>query len=525
MGSMDDERWILLPSQIASDIKSNIMPAPIAQYVDFMRANVTGPFPLTPYEIDTATLAPVDGEMPSAQVRLPSLFIESRLAFTNDSSIWGTWWTMRCDNLHQKLLANYSPTLHSQILAAFDILDESPIISKSSTLLAQLNMEKLSTYIYYKDFRSAHIALDKLKLASGIKLTLSGQMGRNTKFQTTSYAHPVLQVSLTASTCTQSADLFIPENIPAESDYILERVQLDGSCGSSEIPYLSRVHQGIILGEAMLLHTEGVDRALVRPQILAYLGVLLDNPLCYSIQFQALLLRSSLERDQLHLVSRCYNQFEYLEVLLDTQHPQCDGHMEYVWNSLLFPYTTRIESYMEYLTLCEKMNFYQTALAAYEKLDLFESAMLCYVHMGNRVKARSMLDERIRLLNENFMDSKEYPTRIGELYCILGDIEESPEYYQTAWEVSNHTCSRAQRSFGEHLFRIKDLSACTRPLSQALEINSMFPRYWFMLGFAYMELKEWDSAANAFSRVVQIKAGDGEAWNNLAAVHMHRNDQ
>jgi tetratricopeptide (TPR) repeat protein len=50
----------------------------------------------------------------------------------------------------------------------------------------------------------------------------------------------------------------------------------------------------------------------------------------------------------------------------------------------------------------------------------------------------------------------------------------------------------------------------------------MYPKYWFRLGFAYLQIKDWDQAASAFTKVVNQEPEHGQAWNNLAAVHLHQ---
>jgi cytochrome c-type biogenesis protein CcmH/NrfG len=41
------------------------------------------------------------------------------------------------------------------------------------------------------------------------------------------------------------------------------------------------------------------------------------------------------------------------------------------------------------------------------------------------------------------------------------------------------------------------------------------------LGYCYLKLKDYGAALRAFTRCSQLDPDNGEAWNNLAAIHMH----
>ena len=41
------------------------------------------------------------------------------------------------------------------------------------------------------------------------------------------------------------------------------------------------------------------------------------------------------------------------------------------------------------------------------------------------------------------------------------------------------------------------------------------------LGYCYIKEKEYPAALRAFTRSSQLEPENGEAWNNLAAIHMH----
>lgn len=51
-------------------------------------------------------------------------------------------------------------------------------------------------------------------------------------------------------------------------------------------------------------------------------------------------------------------------------------------------------------------------------------------------------------------------------------------------------------------------------------LNSIYPDGWFALGAAALKSRDVDKALDAFTRAVQLDPENGEAWNNIACLHM-----
>jgi len=96
--------------------------------------------------------------------------------------------------------------------------------------------------------------------------------------------------------------------------------------------------------------------------------------------------------------------------------------------------------------------------------------------------------------------------------------------YRKAWEVSDHRFARAQRSLGAYLFKQEQFKEAMAAYQLALAINPLFENSWFVLGCIGMQVEDFDVAIEAFTKVVSIDQHNGEAWNNLAAIHMRRNN-
>ena len=54
----------------------------------------------------------------------------------------------------------------------------------------------------------------------------------------------------------------------------------------------------------------------------------------------------------------------------------------------------------------------------------------------------------------------------------------------------------------------------------ALRVNPLHPEGWFSLGYCALKQKDFSRALQAFSRCAQQQPDNGDAWNNLAAIHL-----
>ena len=55
---------------------------------------------------------------------------------------------------------------------------------------------------------------------------------------------------------------------------------------------------------------------------------------------------------------------------------------------------------------------------------------------------------------------------------------------------------------------------------KALALNPLFPQGWFGLGYCCLKTKSHQRALQAFTRCAQQEPDNGEAWNNIAAIHL-----
>ncbi|KAI1860884.1 uncharacterized protein JN550_011199 [Neoarthrinium moseri] len=112
------------------------------------------------------------------------------------------------------------------------------------------------------------------------------------------------------------------------------------------------------------------------------------------------------------------------------------------------------------------------------------------------------------------------PPNAPRLWCILGDMENNPEHYQRAWEISNRRFGRAQKSLGELYLQQKDWAKAREAYRLAVGVNRLSPELWGRLGDIELRLGHFPDAAEAFQRSVSSSNGEegGEGartWSNL----------
>ncbi|GIZ36705.1 hypothetical protein CKM354_000017300 [Cercospora kikuchii] len=194
---------------------------------------------------------------------------------------------------------------------------------------------------------------------------------------------------------------------------------------------------------------------------------------------------------------------------------------------------TRWELEAELASRWVQLGGLRSALEIYERLEMWAEAALCWAATEREDKAKRIV--RRQLFHATGGGPEKSEVDVGEdeewlgpardpapldaprLYCILGDIDQSIDMYEKAWEVSNQRYARAQRSIGRHFMAAKDMVRAAEAYSKSLRVNQLNQQSWFALGCALLELAQFKRAVEAFSRCVQLDDTDAESWSNLAA--------
>ncbi len=65
-----------------------------------------------------------------------------------------------------------------------------------------------------------------------------------------------------------------------------------------------------------------------------------------------------------------------------------------------------------------------------------------------------------------------------------------------------------------------DCAQASRHWELALGVNPLHPEGGFALGYCALKRSDYTRAVQAFTRCAQQQPDNGDAWNNLAAMHL-----
>ena len=395
---------------------------------------------------------------------------------------------------------------------------------------------------------------------------------------------PERQTSI--SNNTPGTNIIAPKNLDLNDDTLLESISFTqelqsstriidhntlpsslASLDPSNQPQLGPLDSVILLSLASSITNTSPQHGLTREETLPYATRVLEGGSTnWQVYTQALLLRSRIEGYHSRTVERGLLQLQALvdEVIAVTSGDSTvtDNHADESQATSFLPKAKEGESasaadrlrYIFQLASPSRWDLeaelaarwvqlggLRSALDIYERLEMWAEAALCWAATEREDKARIIVRRQLFYATDGGPDKAENsvadeetwsgpprdppPLDAPRLYCILGDIDQSPEMYGKAWEVSNQRFARAQRSLGRYHFANKDFVKAAEAYSKSLKANQLNQSTWFALGCVYLELEQFAKAGEAFSRCVQLDESDAESWSNLAAALLRRDPE
>ncbi|GAA5983716.1 hypothetical protein JCM10908_000392 [Rhodotorula pacifica] len=404
---------------------------------------------------------------------------------------------------------------------------------------------------------------------------LTGRLGKRTKFQRDEKTQLVVLArdaggkggAEAKEAAAEDLAAKIPEALALNDDTLLERTAFtkttDDSVGTADLssldpaaqPSISSFSQAVLL--SLSLATLPAPTALMNlsadvlstSQIQAFVARVLDDPQNWSVHSMALLLRCRAEAGRSRTVERGVLQMQALvDQLKDGSPTEVSAISSAVkpedmasardrlvqFHALALPPAWEMERELaiRYMSL----GVVKSALDIFTRLELWEEVARCWMTLerpdrgvdiirellqGSKAESDVVMNERKGAGARTFKGGEK---REAKLWCTLGELENKPEHYERAWEVSGHSSSRAMRSLGAVHWAKNDYPAARTALRSALAINPLFPRTWFMLGCCEMRLEDWAGAQDAFGRCVGLDDEDAESWSNLASCHLRRGE-
>ncbi|KAF9100063.1 hypothetical protein BGX29_006829 [Mortierella sp. GBA35] len=412
------------------------------------------------------------------------------------------WWAFRTLFLQQRTLEGPTGLLQEQMMALADELEA--VLTKEVALeqgsleaidkkevLTRFWIEKGLVLHWYTDDTKAYDTFQKAQSTSGFRFKVTGALGKRTKFQQFDTSQLVVVAESSRDMASSRPSAYKseagsgPKNLEHNDDTVMEKIQFSelseedrarlGDLDldpSKAIEDLHPIDHALLLAFCLNIKNTNPAHGLTVEQMFPFVTRVLETPNNWTVYTMALLLRSRLEADKSRTVERGALQ---LQALVDQ---------------------TRIQD--ETSTTRERMHHFFSVLLP-SKWELEKELAEQYMALG---VIRSAMDIFERL----------------ELW------EDDPEKYKEAWEVSGKRFARAQRSLGAYYFKREQFKEAMVCYQLALKINPLFENSWYILGCIGMQVEDFDVAVEAFTKVVSIDQSNGEAWNNIAAVHMRRNN-
>ena len=520
----------------------------------FLQANYTGPF----LPLDSLDLLPpnirshpriskilldsliVDGEQPYHLTPHPYLLVVASMLLNRPSRLQtAPWWRARINFLHQRILGDTSATLHDKILS--DLREtQSAVPSRDQDTLGRLTIEQGLVFTYYGQ---DNIALQKIQAAGseiGLEWVLTGALGRRTKFQTFDVSQLVVLAKgrdrNSASSTTSSLN---PRTLDLNDDTLLEKISFTEKLApTSSIPTtlssldpanptpLDPLDSTILLALTTCIKNTNPSDGLTMEEMAPYVARVVAHPRNWTVHTMALLLRTRLESTRSRTVQRSVLQLQALvDQLVDEIGPPVDDvkvpkssflpkpsdpaatastrlRLAYAWQ-LLLPSRWDLEAELAQRWI--SLGALKTALEIFEKLEMWDKVAICWAGTGRQDRAAEVLSTQLGKTPSD-----------ANLWCLLGDVEKNPEYWEKAWYVSGGRYARAKRALGSYYFQLKQYFEAKEAYAQSLKINPLNHVAWFTFGCACLEIAAYQEACEAFSRCVALDPQDSESWSNLA---------
>lgn len=433
----------------------------------------------------------VDGEYPYRLVVDPVLLLVALNATAK-------WTRLRALFLHQRILDEASGTLKDDIYQIIRDNTEDAVTAYGPSVYTEIAL----IYQYYHDEKMAEEMLCLSAEKIGFTFTLTGALGRRTKFQTFETTQLTVESSMVKS--GEASTSAMPTEIALNDDVMLEKTALTNTLTSGD---LDNNALAILLVQSRQLTLFHAKESVITEKALAYVNKVLEKPNCWCIYSTGLFMRSQLESTMTRKMERATLQIQALVDQIALPEPSFKERFALFFASPM-PSPWEMDCAQGYLFA--SLGAFKTALTIFNRRELWDEAISCLVQIGDVAGAEERIAVEMERMPEN-----------PKLWCIKGDLHDDVGCFEKAWELSKGKFSRAQRSIGKYYFKKQDWTKAVEAFELALGINPLFSKTWFLLGCASIQIDDTKKALQAFGRVVTLEPGNGEAWNNIASIYLH----
>ncbi|KAG2668551.1 hypothetical protein I3760_15G165800 [Carya illinoinensis] len=476
------------------------------------------------------------------------------ISFGGDvSSTYGissiSWWLARIVFLQQRILDERSSSLfdllHVYMGETQGHFDTSEKVTsyfgsslrdgEASAIVSMVHLEAGIMEYTYGRLDSCRKHFESAELAAGLQLSVTGVLG----FRAVHQVEPKAQMVLVANTSSSNFD----GRRPSESSGLQENVSSnteDNSCqhqhetcdvsdilmtpkllvnnsegtrlqgiqnGVPAAAPLIGIQQAVILAQCLLIEKSTRHDEMQRWDMAPYIEAIDSQQSSYFIiQSFCDILRIRWESTRSRTKERALLMMDKLVQRI------CDPSLG-VAQRIPFcfgVYSPTIPALRkEYGELLVRCGLSGEAVKIFEDLELWDNLIFCYRLMEKKAAAVELIKKR---LSEMPNDPR--------LWCSLGDVTNNDACYEKALEVSNSRSARAKRCLARSAYNRGDYETSKVLWESAMALNSLYPDGWFALGAAALKARDVEKALDGFTRAVQLDPDNGEAWNNIACLHM-----
>ncbi|XP_044957834.1 tetratricopeptide repeat protein 27 homolog [Hordeum vulgare subsp. vulgare] len=461
-----------------------------------------------------------------------------------DYDFWSvSWWLCRLSMSQQNILDELSSSLFDQVqvyknkmLAHFGELE---MVSSywgsflgdgegSSLVSAALLEAGLAEYKYGR-VDASRLHLDSAQEVCGIHLSLTGILGFRTIHQVDAKSQMVLITKTTKPAADEGqtteqrgapddvvALRKMRSSVPGESDEFCDILRTpllaenvnDSNSGSTHIS-LTLVQQAAVLAQCLHVSRRSRGDEMLGWEMAPYIeSIDSQHDSCYAIRSLCDFLRIRWESTRSRTKQRALLMMENLIEETNKEFPVASERARLVFGVHTPTLPALRKEYGELLISCGLLG---EALNVFKDLELWDNLIYCYRLSGKVADAVSLINTRLSITPND-----------PKLWCSLGDATNNDNYYKKALDVSNNKSARALRSLARSAYNKNDFYTSKYFWESALALNSLYPDGWFAYGTTAWKDQDLEKALDAFSRAVQIDPENGEAWNNIACLHMIR---
>ncbi|KAK9083931.1 hypothetical protein Scep_030402 [Stephania cephalantha] len=298
--------------------------------------------------------------------------------------------------------------------------------------------------------------------------------------------------------------------------------------GTDSVP-LKADQQAVILASCLLVEKNTPHDEMHGWDMAPYIEAVDAQPISYlTIRNFCDILRIRWESTRSRTKVRALTMMEKLVQDIFETSPGVAERIRYLYGVYVTPIPVLKKDYGELLVGCGMVG---EALKIFEDLELWDSLIFCYGYLGNNFILNSLLEKKAaaaELIKARLCEMPNDP----RLWCSLGDVTNNEAYYEKALEVSNNKSARAKRSLARGAYNRGDFEASKilcyliLPKLQGVSNGLEFSIYRWLVCTLGQQLytdgwaRDIDKALYAFTCSVKLDPDNGEAWNNIACLHM-----